>query len=74
MLTARITSKGQVTIPKKIREEIGIQTGDDISFEKKNRVFYIKKNLKKSHFDKWIGRLKHYKGKKTDTIIAELRG
>jgi antitoxin PrlF len=33
MPTTTITSKGQVTIPKKIREELNLQPGDVLSFE-----------------------------------------
>lgn len=33
MPTATITSKGQVTIPKKIREQFGLQSGDILSFD-----------------------------------------
>lgn len=33
MSSATITSKGQVTIPKKIRDQLGLQTGDVLSFE-----------------------------------------
>jgi AbrB family looped-hinge helix DNA binding protein len=74
MLTAKVTSKGQITIPKKVRYKLGIQPGEDIGFEEKNGVFYIKKSLKKSPFDRWVGRLKTQKGTKTDAVIKELRG
>lgn len=30
--TASVTSKGQVTIPKKIREKLGIESGSEINF------------------------------------------
>lgn len=30
---ARITSKGQVTIPAAVREKVGLQPGDEIAFE-----------------------------------------
>lgn len=30
---ARVTSKGQVTIPVEVREELGIETGDSVVFE-----------------------------------------
>lgn len=33
MPTATITSKGQITIPKKIREKLGLKPGDKIEFE-----------------------------------------
>ncbi len=74
MLTVKITSKGQVTIPKEIRDKLGILPGEDLAFEEKNGIFYIKKSYKKSPFDKWIGRLKKYRGQKTDEIIKDFRG
>ncbi|MEX0845605.1 MAG: AbrB/MazE/SpoVT family DNA-binding domain-containing protein [Balneolaceae bacterium] len=33
MAKATITSKGQVTIPKKIREKLGLKPGDKLNFE-----------------------------------------
>ncbi len=32
MVTASLTSKGQITIPKSIRESLRVSTGDKISF------------------------------------------
>lgn len=32
MITATITSKGQITIPKDIREQLDLHAGDKISF------------------------------------------
>ena len=32
MPTATLTTKGQVTIPKEIREHLGVDTGDRLSF------------------------------------------
>jgi antitoxin PrlF len=74
MVTARLTSKGQITIPKEVRDKLGIVSGEDIIFEEKNGIFYIRKGIKKSPFNKWIGCLKNAQGKKSDTIIEELRG
>jgi antitoxin PrlF len=72
MVTARLTSKGQITIPKTVRNKLGIATGEELIFEEKNGVVYIKKSIKKSPFDKWMGCLKGDK-KRTDTIVEELR-
>lgn len=33
MSTARVTSKGQVTIPADVREALGIEQGDNLLFE-----------------------------------------
>lgn len=32
MPTATITSKGQITIPKPVRDELGLQEGDRVAF------------------------------------------
>lgn len=32
MVTATLTSKGQVTIPKRVRKSLGLQSGDRIAF------------------------------------------
>ncbi len=36
MLTSRLSSKGQVTIPKEIREAIGLKSGNMIAYEVQN--------------------------------------
>ena len=74
MVTAKLTSKGQITIPKQVRYKLGIFPGENLIFEEKNGLFYIKKSPRKSPFDKWVGYLKGRKGIKTDSIIEELRG
>lgn len=74
MLTAKLTSKGQITIPKKVRDKLGVQAGEGIGFEEKDGVFYIKKSMKKSPFDKWVGKLKGRQRQKADDIISDLRG
>ena len=32
MPSATLTSKGQITIPKKVREALGLETGDSVAF------------------------------------------
>jgi AbrB family looped-hinge helix DNA binding protein len=39
----RITTKGQVTIPKEIREPLGIEPGDEIAFEEVSSGYKIQK-------------------------------
>ena len=74
MITARVTSKGQVTIPKKVREKLGVHPGEDVGFEEKNGLIYIRKTVKKSPFDKWVGRLRQLEGQRSDDLVKELRG
>lgn len=74
MLTAKLTSKGQITIPKTVRDKIGISPGEELQFEEKDGLFYIKKWVRKSPFDRWIGYLEKRIKKDSDTIIEEMRG
>ncbi len=67
----KITVKGQVTIPKTIRERYGLRPGSEVRFvEKDHRVV-----LEKGAGDVW----KKYRGflkinKSTNEIFRELRG
>ena len=74
MITAKVTSKGQVTIPKVIREKLGVHPGEDVGFEEKDNLLVISKVVTKSPFDKWVGRLKHLKGQRSDDLVREARG
>jgi len=74
MITAKVTSKGQVTIPKEIREKLGVRPGEAVGFEEKDGVLVITKVVTTSPFDKWVGRLTHLKGKRSDDLVKETRG
>ena len=53
-----VTAKGQVTIPKKIREELGIKPETDVDFKEDKGRFYIvriSKPKKNGRFNKLRG-------------------
>ena len=65
-----LTKKGQVTIPKDIREDLGLRPGDDVDFKQDNGQVLLQKKLKILPFDKWRG----YLGKfRTDKLMEEIR-
>jgi antitoxin PrlF len=74
MITARVTSKGQVTIPKEVRERLGVHPGEEVGFEEKEGVLVISKVVTRSPFDRWAGKLKHLKGRRSDDLVREARG
>lgn len=39
--SARLTSKGQITIPKAVRDALGLRTGDAVLFHVENSVAMI---------------------------------
>ncbi|MDP7223789.1 MAG: AbrB/MazE/SpoVT family DNA-binding domain-containing protein [SAR202 cluster bacterium] len=44
MITAKVTSKCQITIPKEVRKRMGIQPGDQLEFVEK-RGYTISRNV-----------------------------
>jgi AbrB family looped-hinge helix DNA binding protein len=52
---AKITSKGQVTVPLKIRKELGVKPGDSIVFEKDGDTVTVRPLRKESPFAKYRG-------------------
>lgn len=68
----RITEKGQVTIPKEIRENFGFYPGQEVRFVKRDRGVVLEKIQPVDVWEKYSGFLKI--GKKTDEVIRELRG
>lgn len=72
--SARLTSKGQITIPKKVRDRMGIAEGEEVYFTEENGEFRLRKSGPPSPFDNWIGFLGKKDGEKTDEIIEEMRG
>jgi AbrB family looped-hinge helix DNA binding protein len=57
----RVTTKGQVTIPKKIREALGIEPGDEVAFERTESGYELRKEAPttaagEDPFDKYRGR------------------
>jgi antitoxin PrlF len=72
---SRVTQKGQVTIPRRIRSLLGIKTGDEVVFElEKNRVVLKKKTASYRDFEKYVGFLSHLQGRRPDDIVDPLRG
>lgn len=67
-----ITSKGQVTIPKEIREKYGLNEGTEVEFVEEKGEVKLKKRGNASRFDRVYGILKS--DEETDTLIEELRG
>lgn len=70
----KVTSKGQITLPKKVREDLGVRPGDRVEFEKRQGEFVLRKKVDRSPFDRYEGFLKNLKGKDVDELIEEMRG
>ena len=55
MPKTKITTKGQVTIPKDVRERLGLRPGDEIEFVEDRSGFRVQKRVAASPFKKYRG-------------------
>jgi antitoxin PrlF len=70
----RLTVKGQVTIPKRVRERLGIGPGDDVEFVEDQGTIRLQKRLPASPFHKYRGYLGELAGRDPDDLVEKMRG
>lgn len=72
---ATVTSKGQITVPKKVRDALGLHPGSQVDFEIRGEEVVLRKRVPGEVFQRWRGFLRgQVGGKGTDEIMKELRG
>jgi AbrB family looped-hinge helix DNA binding protein len=54
-IRAKVTSKGQVTIPVEVRKSLGIRPGDHLRFEQEGREIRLVREPNENVFEKWRG-------------------
>jgi AbrB family looped-hinge helix DNA binding protein len=71
----RLTEKGQVTIPKRVRDELGLRTGDEVEFVADPSGGYrLRKVLRTNPFSRYRGHLTGLAGRRPDELVSEQRG
>ena len=74
-MKAKLSSKGQVTIPKSCRDQLGLQTGSVLDFEAVDGALIVRKvQAAEDVFHKWRGRGQLPGGLSTDDYLAVVRG
>ena len=74
MAKTKLTSKGQITVPKDVRERLGLRPGDEIEFVEENGSFVVRRHVDARAFEKWRGFLKDLAGRRADDLVEEMRG
>ncbi len=74
MPKAKMTVKGQITIPKEVRQRLGLRPGDELEFVSDYRGVTLKKRLRESPFASYRGYLKELEGHDPDELVSEMRG
>ena len=52
---AKITSKGQITVPREVRQALGVKPGDKIVFEQNGKEVSVRPVRSRSVFAKYRG-------------------
>lgn len=76
-LRAKITSKGQVTIPKEVREALGVKEGDSLVFEVEDGEARVSVARKPVSFADYAGAWREGKGmtgQEVNDYVRWLRG
>lgn len=67
-----ISEKGQITIPKRLRDRLGLRPGEVLDVREEHGSLVLTKRTAESRTDRVYGILKL--DKSTDEIMRELRG
>lgn len=70
---ARITSKGQITVPHEIRQALGVRPGDKLLFEKDSGGIRVRPIRSKNPFEKYRGIGTHGIGRGKKAVLRWLR-
>jgi AbrB family looped-hinge helix DNA binding protein len=74
----KIGKRGQVTIPKDIREKFGLEPATDVEFQVVNGSIVLKKSPRKLNLAKWKGKCSDSFAKlgysTVDEFVEDIRG
>jgi AbrB family looped-hinge helix DNA binding protein len=71
---ATVTRKGQITLPKDIRDVLGLSAGSKVVFKVQDGRVILEKVPPTEALRKWRGYLRTDDNSTTDDLMKELRG
>ena len=72
-MTAVLSEKGQITIPKALRDQLGLAPGTVLEFAAEAGRLVAHKKLVQDPFARWWGKGRLPVGKSTDEYLARIR-
>lgn len=72
---ATVTSKGQITLPKKVRDALGLVPGSQVEFAFEDGRVVLRRQIPPEVFERWEGYLRgKLPGRTVDETMEMLRG
>ena len=73
-MRAVLSEKGQITIPKPLRESVGIHPGEELEFEEDRGRIILKRVEVSNPLIRLVGSAQIKEKKSGDEILSEMRG
>ena len=70
---AKITSKGQITVPRAVRRALGVKEGDNLVFEENGDEMVVRPDKRNSRFAKYMGIGNPGIGEGREAVIRAIR-
>ena len=71
---AKMTSKGQITVPKFVRDHFNFKPGDEVVFVEDENGTHVQRRSTMKNLKKWQGYFKDLKGRTSDAVLDDWRG
>ena len=70
-----ITSKHQITVPRAVRDALGLRVGDELEWKQTKDGIVVKRRIDRKRAARWVGHLKDPElvGRDPVDIIREMR-
>jgi AbrB family looped-hinge helix DNA binding protein len=72
-MEATVAERGQITLPKEVRDALGLVKGTKLTIEVENGKLILRKNARDA-INRIRGKFSLPKGMATDDVMRELRG
>ncbi len=71
-MTSKVTDKGQVTIPKILRDRLGLDPGQEVEFEEQGGAIVVRRRVRRDPLRELVGMVKERTD--VDAYLSETRG
>jgi len=71
-MVSKVSEKGQITIPKPLRESLGIEAGEELAFEERDGAILVRRVTSAAPVRRLVGLVRERVD--VDAYLAETRG